>query len=73
LRNNSCDSSKEEFMSAVSEFDSERLHIKVDNAKNADEIRKTDAALKKIDENLKNVEKLKPKRCDCDCGGLPQK
>jgi hypothetical protein len=66
-------SSKEEFMSAVSEFDSERLHIKVDNAKNADEIRKTDAALKKIDENLKNVEKLKPKRCDCDCGGLSQK
>jgi hypothetical protein len=60
-------------MSAVSEFDSKRLHIKADNAENADEIRRTDSILKEIDKKLKNIEKLKPKRCDCDCGQLTQK
>ncbi len=61
---------KEELMEAMREFDTERLHIKVADTKNASEIRKEDADQKKIDEQLKEAENLKPKRCDCDCGYL---
>jgi len=60
-------SSKAEFTAAMQQFDPERLHIKVNDSKNANEIRKTDTDLKNIDQQLKDAEKLKPKRCDCDC------
>jgi cytochrome c2 len=61
-------SSKQEFTAAMKEFDMERLHIKIGDSKNANEIRNIDRTLKKIDEKLKDVENLKPKACDCDCG-----
>jgi cytochrome c2 len=59
---------KDEFTEAMKEFDAARLHIKVADTKNAGEIRKTDTTIRKIDEQIKDAEKLKPKRCDCDCG-----
>ena len=61
---------KDEFAEAMKEFDAARLHIKVDDTKNAAEIRKTDTALKKIDEQIKDAEKLKPRACDCDCDNI---
>jgi hypothetical protein len=62
--------SKDEFTEAMKQFDAARLHIKVDDTKNATEIRKTDTTIRKIDEQIKDAEKLKPKSCDCDCGSL---
>jgi hypothetical protein len=60
-------SSKEEFMSAMQQFDTNRLHIKVNDTKNAGEIRKIDTTLKSIGKQIKDAEQLKPTRCDCDC------
>jgi hypothetical protein len=60
-------STKEEFIEEMKKFDMERLHIKVDDSKNSNEIRKTDTTLKEIDMQLIEAEKLKPKKCDCDC------
>lgn len=65
-------SSKEEFMEAMKGFEAERLHIKVADTKNSNEIRKTDTTLQKIDDQLKVAENLKPKKCDCNCGEYPQ-
>jgi hypothetical protein len=61
-------SSKTEFMDAMKAFDLDRLHIKVEDSKNANRIRKKDDQLEKIVLRLKEAEKLKPKNCDCDCG-----
>ena len=58
---------KEGFNKAIDNLQMGRLHIKVDDAVNASEIRKTDTAARTIDEALKNAEVLKPKACDCDC------
>jgi hypothetical protein len=58
---------KEEFTSAMSVFAGEEIKINVRDAKNAKEIRAKDADLKKINEQLKQAEGLKPKGCDCDC------
>jgi hypothetical protein len=61
-------STKEEFTAAINNLNAGRLHIKVADSKNANEIRKTNTEIKNIDEELKNAENLKPKGCDCDCG-----
>ncbi len=61
-------SNKELFTAAIKQLNLNRLHIKVADSKNADEIRKTDTDLKNIDQELKKAEDLKPKNCDCDCG-----
>ncbi|MET0395136.1 MAG: hypothetical protein ABW019_18460 [Chitinophagaceae bacterium] len=58
---------KDEFTNAMQQFDNNRLHIKVDDAKNADSIRKTDTVLRNIEQQLKKAESLKPKNCDCGC------
>jgi hypothetical protein len=60
--------SKEDFNKAISDLHLDRLHINVNDAKNADEVRTIDTKLETIDKELKNAEKLKPKNCDCDCG-----
>jgi hypothetical protein len=60
--------SKEDFNKAIGTLQLDRLHIKVDDAKNADEVRKADTKLETIDNDLKKAEELKPKNCDCDCG-----
>ncbi|HEY6503766.1 MAG TPA: c-type cytochrome [Chitinophagaceae bacterium] len=61
-------STKEAFNAAISNIGFDNLDIKVSDAKNAAEIRKTNTELKDIDRELKNAENLKPKNCDCDCG-----
>jgi hypothetical protein len=60
-------STKQEFEAAIQRISLDELNIKVSDAKNAREIRRTDAAIKNIDEEIKKVEDLRPKRCDCDC------
>jgi hypothetical protein len=60
--------SKEEFTAAMQQFETQRLHIKVGDSKNAGEIRKIDAEQKNIDAKIKEAENLRPKRCDCNCG-----
>lgn len=55
---------KEEFNEAVKRFSLDRLSIEANNARNAGEIRKTDAEIKK-QESI--VESWKPKLCDCRC------
>jgi hypothetical protein len=60
-------STKDEFMKAMEEFDKDRLHLKVEDTKNANEIKKQDVQINKINEQLKEVEKLRPRQCDCDC------
>jgi cytochrome c551/c552 len=66
-------SSKTEFMDAMKAFDNDRLHIKVEDAKNGARIRKKDDQLKKINGRLKGAELLRPKNCDCECGEEPVK
>jgi hypothetical protein len=61
-------STKQEFDAAIQRLSLDELNIKVADAKNAGEIRRTDADIKTIDEEIKKAENLKPKRCDCDCG-----
>jgi hypothetical protein len=63
-------STKEEFAMAMNNLNANNLQIKVADAKNAAEVRKTDTLLKNIDKELKNAENLKPKGCDCDCGNV---
>jgi hypothetical protein len=61
------ESTVEVFNKAVSNIGDGRIKIDVHDSKNADEIRKSDTEIKNIDQQLKDAEKLKPKRCDCDC------
>lgn len=60
-------STKEAFNEAVSRLDGNEMKVSVNDAKNADNIRKTETDLKTIDAELKKAENLKPKNCDCDC------
>lgn len=53
--------SKQDFDKEIASMQLDRLAIGVGDAKNAEEIRKTDR-------ELKVVEDLKPKNCDCNCG-----
>ena len=61
-------STKTSFDAAISEIDIDRLHISVNQAKNAKAIRDSDKTIKELEAELKNVEKVKPTRCDCECG-----
>lgn len=63
--------SKEEFNAAISSLNVSGMNIEAKDSKNAAEIRKTDADLKTIEEELKKAENLKPKGCDCDCKTRP--
>lgn len=63
--------SKEEFNTAISSLNVSGMKIEAKDSKNAAEIRKTDADLKTIEEELKKAENLKPKGCDCDCETRP--
>jgi hypothetical protein len=53
-------STKEKFNSAIRMIGFDSLSIKVEDSKNATEIRN-------LGEQIKENEKLKPKGCDCDC------
>ncbi len=66
-------STKEAFTAAIDKLNSGNMKISVSDSKNADSIRKKDAELKTINEQLKNAESLKPKNCDCDCLEKPPK
>ncbi|MBN8673648.1 MAG: hypothetical protein J0L56_05915 [Chitinophagales bacterium] len=59
--------SKEEFNAAISSLNISGMKIEAKDSKNAAEIRKTDADLKTIEEELKKAENLKPRGCDCSC------
>ncbi len=61
---------KEQFRSAIQNINLDRLYIGVSDSKNAGTIRQTDSVIKNIDAEIKKVESLKPKGCDCDCGQL---
>jgi hypothetical protein len=61
-------SSKEAFTHAISQVSMNEMTIKVSDAKNAKEIRKSDKEIKQIENELKKAESLKPKNCNCDCG-----
>ncbi|MGB8192491.1 MAG: cytochrome c [Chitinophagaceae bacterium] len=52
---------KAQFNQFVSKLNFEQLNIKLEDAKNADDLRKTV-------KDLKAAELLKPKGCNCDCG-----
>ena len=58
----------EAFNAAVKNVANGRIKIDVHESKNAAEIRKTDTAIRSIDQQLKDAEKLRPKLCDCSCG-----
>ncbi len=58
---------KEEFNAAISSLNVPGMKIEAKDSKNAAEIRKTDADLKTIEEELKKAENLKPGGCDCSC------
>lgn len=60
--------SKKEFNKAMDIFNDKSMKIKVQKSKNANEIRKIDKSLQKIEDKLKAAEKFKPKNCDCNCG-----
>ena len=60
-------STKEAFNAAIERLNLHNLDIKVKDTKHAQEIRKTNSEIKNIGEELKKVESLKPKNCDCQC------
>lgn len=66
-------SSTEIFNKAVNELNMSDIKINVRPTKNADSIRKADTVIKNLREQLKILEQLKPKNCNCDCGseGFP--
>lgn len=63
---------KEEFNTAISSLNFSGMKIEGKDSKNAAEIRKTDADLKTIEEELKKAENLKPSGCDCNCSTEPK-
>lgn len=62
------ESTIEAFNRSISVIGGENIKIEAAKSKHADEIRKFDADIHSIDQQLKDAEKLKPKRCDCECG-----
>lgn len=58
---------KEEFNAVISSLNVSGMKIEAKDSKNAAELRKTDADLKTIEEELKKAENLKPRGCDCSC------
>jgi hypothetical protein len=63
-------STKEEFTKSVEAINlADQVKVtKLTNAKNAGGTPKSDTTKKKIDKDLENIERFKPKNCDCDCG-----
>ena len=62
-----------EFNATIQKIGLDELKVKVNETKNANEIRKTDLKLEEIEKEIKNAEGLKPKDCDCDCLKWPEK
>lgn len=60
--------SKAEFDKAIQSMDADKLKITVSESKHAGEIKAAEKNIKQLEEELKKVENLKPKNCDCDCG-----
>jgi hypothetical protein len=60
-------SNKEEFNRAIKIIGGDGIEIKVDDAKNVNEIRSADEQLDELDKQLNQTEQLRPKNCDCDC------
>lgn len=60
--------SKKEFNTAIETIVAGSLEITIKDSKNFDNIRQTDNTIKQLNNQLKNVEKLKPIRCNCNCG-----
>jgi hypothetical protein len=58
---------KEEFNRAIKLIGGDGITIGVEDAENAKELRSADEKIKSITKELDNVEKLRPKNCDCDC------
>jgi hypothetical protein len=61
-------STKSSFDAAISGIDIDRLHISVNQSKNAKAIKDLDKTIKELEIELKNAEKIKSTRCDCECG-----
>ncbi len=61
-------SSTESFNKAVNDLNMSEIRINARQTKNADSIRKADTVIKNLKEQLINLEQLKPKNCDCNCG-----
>ena len=66
-------STMDEFKATIEKLSLDELNIKVNESKNANEIRRTDLKLEEIEKEIKNAEGLKPKGCDCDCINWPEK
>lgn len=66
-------STMDEFNATIQKIGLDELKVKVNETKNANEIRKTDLKLEEIEKEIKNAEGLKPKNCDCDCLRWPEK
>ena len=59
---------KQSFDKAMESIGGDKLSITTKEAKNAAMIKEADKRIKELEGALKNAEKLKPTRCDCDCG-----
>ena len=59
---------KQAFDKAMEGIGGDKLAITTKEAKNAAMIKEADKRIKELEGALKNAEKLKPTRCDCDCG-----
>lgn len=62
---------KEGFNNLMTNLAWENLKISVSNAKNADSIRTREKELDKLEIDLKELEKIKPAGCNCDCLDTP--
>lgn len=63
--------SKKEFRKTIGALQLKDFKASAAASKNAKSIRKIDIDIQKADEQLKSIENLKPKGCDCDCPTLP--
>ena len=61
-------STKSELYAAIENMGVSGLSIEVNNSKNAAAIKEADKTIEQLQTALKNAEKVKPTRCDCDCG-----
>jgi hypothetical protein len=66
-------STKEKFTAAISALSMDNMSITVADSKNADSIRRLDKTIRKLDEKIRDAEKLKPRNCDCACHFLGEK
>jgi hypothetical protein len=61
------ESTKEEFDQAITSLGGKQISVTVKPSLNADSIRATDKKIQDINLELKDIDKLKPKNCNCDC------